>query len=109
MIQMVNGPAGFGTTTAEMSKASQHVLTVNESVKTELVTLRSKLEALRGLWSGDAYRAFVVLMARWDNDARSLNDALRSIGEAIQGSGVTYQQQEDQQTAGLSSITSALG
>ena len=37
-------------------------------------------------------------MARWDADARSLSEALRAIGEAIQGSGRTYQQQEDAQT-----------
>jgi len=47
-------------------------------------------------------------MARWDADARQLNQALQSIGGAIQSSGASYQQHEDQQAAAMSSITSAL-
>ncbi len=48
-------------------------------------------------------------MARWDADARALNDALRGIGEAIQGSGPSYQAQEEQHASGLSTIRAALG
>jgi hypothetical protein len=38
-----------------------------------------------------------------------LNEALRGIGEAIQGSGRGYQQAEDQQHQSLSAIQGALG
>ena len=48
-------------------------------------------------------------MARWDADARSLSEALRAIGEAIEGSGRSYQQQEEAQSSGLSAIRAALG
>jgi uncharacterized protein YukE len=48
-------------------------------------------------------------MARWDADARSLSEALRGIGEAIQGSARTYQQQEDAQAGDMSAIRAALG
>ena len=48
-------------------------------------------------------------MSRWDADARQLNDALRAIGEAIQGSGVGYQAQEEQHAGDLSAIRAALG
>ena len=48
-------------------------------------------------------------MARWDTDARSLSEALRAIGEAVQGSGRTYRQQEETQSSGLSAIRAALG
>jgi uncharacterized protein YukE len=40
---------------------------------------------------GEAATAFTGLMARWDADARALSEALRAIGEAILGSGRTYQ------------------
>ena len=85
------------------------MFTVNDTVQADLATLRSRLVPLAGAWRGDAATAFATLMARWDADAKSLNDALRGIGEAIQGSGVSYQAQEDQHAGGLSSIRAALG
>jgi uncharacterized protein YukE len=48
-------------------------------------------------------------MARWDSDARTLNQALRGIGEAIQGTGRSYQQAEEQQRQSMSAIQGALG
>lgn len=48
-------------------------------------------------------------MARWDTGARTLNGALRGIGDAIQGSGRNYQQVEEQQSQSLSAIRGALG
>ncbi len=106
---MAGVPDGFGTTTEEMERSGRHVLSVNDAVQTELAALRAKLEPLAGAWRGRASGEFVRLMVRWDTDARSLSEALRSIGEAIQGSRTTYQQQEEHQAATMSSITAALG
>ena len=64
---------------------------------------------LAGAWRGEAATAFAGLMARWDADARALNEALRAIGEAIQGSGGRYQAQEEQHASTLSTISAALG
>jgi WXG100 family type VII secretion target len=100
---------GFGTTTEEMERAGRHVLSVNGAVQGELAALRSKLGPLAGAWTGQASVEFGRLMARWDADAKALNEALRSIGESIQGSSLTYQQQEAAQAASMSSITAALG
>jgi WXG100 family type VII secretion target len=101
--------AGYGTTTEEMERAARHVLDVDRAVQAELVALRGKLGPLQGAWVGEAATSFAALMARWDADARAINDALRTIGESIQGSQVTYRQQEEAQAAGLSSIAQALG
>jgi WXG100 family type VII secretion target len=103
------GTAGFGTTVEEMARVGQHVLDVNADVQADLAALRGQLEPLRGTWLGDAATAFTGLMARWDTDARSLSEALRVIGEAVQGSGRTYRQQEETQSSGLSAIRAALG
>ncbi len=100
---------GFGTTTEEMDRAARQVLSVNEAVQSELAALRSKLGPLQGAWTGNAATQFGTLMARWDADAKALNNALRAIGESIQGSRITYQQQEDTQASSMSSITAALG
>ena len=100
---------GFGTTVEEMQRAGKHVLGVNDTVQADLATLRSRLGPLAGAWRGEASTAFVTLMARWDADAKTLSEALRAIGEAIQGSGVRYQAQEEQQAGSLSTIRAALG
>lgn len=100
---------GFLTTVEEMQRAGGHVFAVNDTVQADLATLRSKLAPLAGAWRGEAATAFAGLMTRWDAGARTLNEALRSIGEAIQTSGRSYQAQEEQQAAGMSSISAALG
>jgi early secretory antigenic target protein ESAT-6 len=103
------GGGGFGTSVEEMARAGQHVLDVDADVQADLAALRGQLVPLQGAWVGDAATAFAGLMERWDADARSLSAALRAIGEAIQGSGRTYQQQEEAQSTGLSTIRAALG
>jgi WXG100 family type VII secretion target len=100
---------GFGTTTEEMARAAQHVMSVNDAVQSELTALRGRLEPLAGAWVGRASTQFAQMMARWDADARLLNHALRAIGEAIDGSRVIYQRQEDAQTTAMTSISNALG
>jgi WXG100 family type VII secretion target len=100
---------GFGTSVEEMQAAGKHVFTVNDTVQGDLATLQSKLDPVRSMWIGDAASAFTALMARWNTDAKALNDALRGIGESLQGSGVSYQAQEDQQAGDLSAIRAALG
>ena len=101
--------AGFGTTVEEMARAARHVHAVDAEVQADLAALRGQLAPLAGTWRGEAATAFGGLMARWDADARSLSEALRAIGEAIEGSARSYQQQEEAQSAGLSSIRAALG
>ncbi|HYH30195.1 MAG TPA: WXG100 family type VII secretion target [Pseudonocardia sp.] len=100
---------GFGTSVEEMQRAGKHVFTVNDAVQADLATLRARLGPLAGAWRGEASTAFLALMARWDADAKALNEALRAIGEAIQGSGASYQAQEEQHTGNLSAIRAALG
>ena len=104
-----SGAGGFGTTIEEMARAGRHVLAVDAEVQADLAALRGQLVPLQGAWMGEAATAFAGLMARWDADARALAEALRAIGEAIQGSGRTYQQQEEAQRTGLSAIRAALG
>lgn len=101
--------AGYGTTTEELQRAAQQVAQVNEQVQAQLCALRNQLAPLAGAWRGEASTAFQGLMARWDSDARTLNQALRGIGEAIQGSGRSYQRAEEQQRQSMSAIQGALG
>jgi WXG100 family type VII secretion target len=100
---------GFGTSVEEMRRAGQHVFAVNDAVQADLATLRGRLTPLAGAWRGEAATAFASLMARWDADARALSEALRAIGESVQGSAASYQAEEDQHASSLSTIRAALG
>ena len=103
------GASGFGTSVEEMARAGQQVLDVDADVQADLAAQRGQLVPLQGAWRGEAATAFAGLMERWDADARALSAALRAIGEAVQGSGRTYQQQEEARSTGLSAIRAALG
>jgi uncharacterized protein YukE len=48
-------------------------------------------------------------MQRWDNDARSLNEALLSIGEQIRSSSDTYAQADEAENQTYTRISQALG
>jgi WXG100 family type VII secretion target len=82
---------------------------VNQGVQAELTALRGRLEPLAGAWVGRAATQFAQLMARWDADALSLNQALGAIGHAIEGSRTVYEHHEGDQIAVMTSISNALG
>ncbi len=98
----------FTTSTEDMDLAAKHVMTVNEQVQGELKALQARLAPLAGAWTGDASMAFTRLMERWNTDATSLNNALNSIGGAIQSSGTSYARNEEQASSSMSSISAAL-
>jgi WXG100 family type VII secretion target len=99
----------FGAQFEEMQAAAHHVAEVNQSVQSQLMSLRNQLAPLAGAWKGQASTAFNLLMQRWDNDARALNEALNSIGEQIRGSGATYAQADETENQTYSRISQALG
>lgn len=95
---------GFGTTTEEMVRAAGQVRAVSDAVNGELGRLRSQLGPLQGQWSGTAATAFAQLVAKWDTEARRLNEALGAIGEQLGGTATTYQQQEDRNRTAITSV-----
>jgi WXG100 family type VII secretion target len=99
----------FGAQFEQMQASAHHVAEVNQSVQGQLSGLRNQLAPLAGAWKGQAATAFGVLMERWDNDARSLNEALNSIGEQIRGSGTTYAQADESENQTYTQISQALG
>ncbi len=99
----------FGAQFEQMQAAANHVVEVNQSVQGQLSQLRGQLAPLAGAWKGQAASAFQVLMDRWDNDARTLNEALNGIGEQIRGSGTTYAQADEAENQTYTRISQALG
>lgn len=100
---------GFGTSTEAMGQAGRDVATAQQDVRAELARLRGSLTALQGSWDSSAYQRFVELMARWDTNAERLSRSLSDIGDAIRSTGLAYEAQEDQESAQISTISTALG
>lgn len=98
----------FQTQVEQMQTSAAHVDEVNQSVQGQLSALSNQLAPLAGAWQGQASTAFHMLMERWNTDARNLNEALRSIGEQIRGSGATYAQADATENQTFSQISSAL-
>ena len=101
--------SSYQTDIQTMGDASQKVFNVNQQVQSRLSQLRSQLEPLSGVWKGQAYSSFQSLMARWDQDAQQLNQALRAIGDGLKGNQQRYQQSEETNQSSFRSITNRLG
>jgi WXG100 family type VII secretion target len=99
----------YQTDIQTMGDASQKVYNVNQQVQSRLSQLRSQLEPLSGVWKGQAFSSFQSLMARWDQDAQQLNQALRAIGDGLKGNQQRYQQSEETNQSSFRSITNRLG
>lgn len=99
---------GFNSSPAELTQASGLVISAHDEVNGQMKALRNNLESLRGVWQGQAYNNFAQLMVRWDTNAKTVSDALMSIGDALKSSGAAYQAQEDQEASGMSAISNAL-
>ncbi|HEV7907965.1 MAG TPA: WXG100 family type VII secretion target [Pseudonocardiaceae bacterium] len=101
--------AGYATGTQELKTAAQDILNVDESVQGVLRQLRGTIDGLSGVWAGAAAQAFNSLMQRFDDDAAKLQRALRDIAEQISGTADIYQQQEEEHSGSLGSISNRLG
>jgi WXG100 family type VII secretion target len=102
-------PDGYGLSEEELAQASKDVADVNEQTQSQLRTLRGQLEPLASAWQGAAATAFMQLMARFDEDAAKIQQALGQIGESLHASYTTYVQQEEEQSSSMSNITGRLG
>lgn len=101
--------ANYGTDFQTMATAAQKVESTNEQVQGQLQQLKNKLDPLQSVWKGGAYASFQSLMERWNQDAKQLNDALRSIGERLKANQQKYQQSEDTNQSSFTSISNRLG
>ncbi|MCM3883408.1 WXG100 family type VII secretion target [Frankia sp. R82] len=101
-------PDAVGADLPVMQQAAQHVYDVNTNIQAQLTTLITRLGALEGSWRGDAATSFTVLKLRWDEDARKLNEALRTIGDALRQSHINYSTTETTSATGFTRIAARL-
>jgi WXG100 family type VII secretion target len=102
-------PSGFAGEVAQFSQAHKNVETARNTLDAELKKLRGEIEQTRAGWKGGAAEAFQQLMARFDENAVKLNNALQGIGEQLQAAGSTYEAAEEEQASVVNNITKSLG
>ncbi|MBS2961703.1 WXG100 family type VII secretion target [Actinocrinis puniceicyclus] len=92
-----------------MQKAAQQVQQVSEEINSELRSLMSSLEPVASSWKGSAASAFQQLMARWQEDASKLTQALDGIAGMLDSTTKTYSQAEESNASQISQILGSLG
>jgi len=101
--------AGFGTNYAEMASCAKDIENVEQEISASVSKLNGDLTPLQSSWKGQASMAFQQLQERLMDDAKKLNQALSEIATAMKSASGTYQQQEEEASHGISSISSRLG
>lgn len=91
-----------------MRTSAQHVFEVNESVQGELQQLGAALDSLLGQWRGDAAASFGGVRVRWDSEARTLNEALRGIGDTLVSGHADYSTRQATQSDSFGRIGGTL-
>jgi WXG100 family type VII secretion target len=99
---------GFQTETARMHAAATHVTDVSGQIDKLLRSLLAEVASAPTHFKGAAAATFQQLMARYDTDARQLNQALNGIAAQIDAAGKTYTAQDEAQSAALQRSGSGL-
>lgn len=100
--------AGFGTDLDQMRTSGQHVFEVNDEVQAELSQLGAALDSLLAQWRGSAAMSFGNVRMRWDAEARSLNDALRGIGDTLMAGHADYTARQQNQSDSFGRVNGTL-
>lgn len=85
---------GFGTQTDVMVGVSTRLETINGDLQGQLRSLQGRLEPLVADWQGQGSNAFQGTMARWQADAKRINDALLGIAERVRAGAGRYDASE---------------
>lgn len=99
----------FRTDLGTMGSSAAHVNEVNAQIQSQLTSLMSRLEPLQAQWQGAAAGSFTQVKVQWNENARKLNEALRSIGEALAMNQTNYALSDDTNRQGFTGISSVLG
>ena len=99
---------GYQTGIPDMDAAVKHVNGVADAIQGKLGALRGQVSDAMGSWKGSGSSSWDTLMQRYDEDAKNLNQALRSIASLIHDSAVILADVERQNVAANTRIASRL-
>ena len=91
-----------------MHAASGHVQDVNQRIQSLMSSLRGEVSTVGSHFHGSAASTFTQLMARFDDDAAKLNQALMGISEQLEASGKGYQSTDESASQALRGAGSGL-
>lgn len=96
---------GFRLTPELIKKASTDSYATADQVWQQLAVLRNYVLELEQTWHGVAQDTFQQLMNDWDVYARMMNDALRDIGQGLDGNYVNYIDTEQENIRNLQPVS----
>jgi WXG100 family type VII secretion target len=88
-------PSGYTGTVQDFTDAQAKVTGVSDDVQATIKQVADTVMGLQPAWTGAAATAFQNMMARLNDDATKLQQALTAIAEQLGSAGGTYQAQED--------------
>jgi WXG100 family type VII secretion target len=103
------GGSGYTTSKDALDRAAGQMLQTNEQLMKALQQMASELEPLQSAWQGQASTAFQHLINHFQEDAKTMNQALDTIANNVSSNAKLYAQQEEEQAQQMSSIMNTLG
>jgi WXG100 family type VII secretion target len=96
-------------TAAELDALAKRIIQVDEETQGTLRQVQGAVDTVSSSWAGDAATAFANLMSRFQDDAKKLQEALRTIAESVASSADVYARQEDDNKSSIGNIAGRLG
>lgn len=96
-------------TAAELDALAKRIIDVDGETQGTLRQVQSAVDTVKSTWRGEAATAFDNLMLRFQDDAKKLQEALRSIAEQIASSADVYATQEEDNRSSIGNIGQRLG
>jgi WXG100 family type VII secretion target len=100
--------AGYSTESESMAKGAQAVEEATGHIHQHLGTLQQHVDTMLSQWKGGASRSFGNAHTAFAEQGQKLNNALRTMHEALVKTGTTYAAQEEQQSGNFSHIAGQL-
>jgi WXG100 family type VII secretion target len=95
----------FGVQQQSMAQAATKVEDASVQIGQHINTLRSEVEQMMGGWRGDAAGAFMQVHEAFEGQANKINNALKTMHEALIATHKTYGTNESEQTSSLQGLS----
>ena len=96
--------AQYTTNQEAMAQGAAKVDDASQQIQGQIQNLRSDVETMMGGWRGEAANAFIQVHDSFEQQATKLNNALRTMQEALVATHKTYATQESDQQQSLSGL-----
>lgn len=92
-----------------LRRGAQAVGQAKAGIDQQVKFVRGEIEQVRGYWTGEAAGAYTVLMNRWDEETRKLNDVLITLEDALTGTDRDQNATEQSHQQTISGLSSMMG